>query len=113
MLPLLPFAAGLLTGAVALKLWRSDKTKAGIDAAGEKIRAATVSGLTRLEASTARARTSLSPPAETEALPPAKARSRSRKTVPAKTGEAPATTPKKAPRQRKSAATTRSTGETS
>lgn len=112
MLPLLPFAAGLLTGAVALKLWRNDKTKAGIDAASEKIRAATVSGLTHLEASTARARERLSPPTVTEVTPPAAPQARTRKAAAAKTAEAPGTTTKKVPRRRKSAAATPSTGET-
>ncbi|KAB2914887.1 MAG: hypothetical protein F9K30_19325, partial [Dechloromonas sp.] len=59
MLPLLPFAAGLLAGAAVIKLWRNEKAQAGIDSAREKLREATVAGLSRLESSTARARSRL------------------------------------------------------
>lgn len=56
MLPLLPFAAGLLAGAVSVKLLRSDKTRDGLNAAKSRLRAATVSGLNKLEHSTAAVR---------------------------------------------------------
>jgi len=65
MIPLLPFAAGLLAGAAAVKLWRNDKAQAGIDSAREKLREATVAGLSRLESSTARARDRLAVTEET------------------------------------------------
>ena len=53
MLPLVPFAIGLLTGAAAIKIWRVDKTRLGLGKAKEKIREATVSGLNKLESSSA------------------------------------------------------------
>lgn len=70
MLPLLPFAAGLLAGAVTIKLWRNDKTRTNIDSAKKKLREATVSGLNALEHSSASVRQRLSTPtAETSAQP--------------------------------------------
>lgn len=71
MLPLLPFVAGIATGALAIKLWRNDKTKAGLDKAqeklrtatadaGQKLRQATVSSLAAIEHSSAAARERLS-----------------------------------------------------
>lgn len=71
MLPLLPFVAGIATGALALKLWRADKSKFKLDKAQEKIRAAgdsaqkklrsaTVSGLEAIEHSSAAMRERLS-----------------------------------------------------
>ncbi len=71
MLPLLPFVAGIATGALALKLWRADKSKLKLDQAQEKIRAAgdstqkklrsaTVSGLEAIEHSSAAMRERLS-----------------------------------------------------
>jgi hypothetical protein len=71
MLPLLPFVAGIATGALALKLWRTDKSKLKLDQAQEKIRgasdtaqkklrAATVSGLEAIEHSSAAMRERLS-----------------------------------------------------
>jgi len=68
MIPLLPFAAGLLAGAAVVKLWRNDKAQAGIDSAREKLREATVAGLSRLENSTARVRDRLA--VSEEAAPP-------------------------------------------
>lgn len=53
MLPLVPFAIGLLTGAAAIQVWRIDKTRQGLGKAREKIREATVSGLNKLESSSA------------------------------------------------------------
>lgn len=53
MLPLLPFAAGLLAGAAAVKLLRSDKARAGLGKAQESLREATVSGLAAIEHSSA------------------------------------------------------------
>ena len=42
MLPLLPFVAGIATGAVALKLLRNEKTKIALDKTQEKLLSATV-----------------------------------------------------------------------
>ena len=41
MFPLFPFAAGLLTGAVAIKLIRSEKAKKQLDKAQDRLREAT------------------------------------------------------------------------
>lgn len=53
MLPLVPFAVGLLAGAAAIQLWRVDKTRLGLGKARKKIREATVSGLNKIESSSA------------------------------------------------------------
>jgi hypothetical protein len=71
MLPLLPFAAGLLAGAVAVRLMRSegtragleklqDKTRGGLGKAQDKLRDATLSGLSAVENSSAAMRRRLS-----------------------------------------------------
>lgn len=73
MLPLLPFAAGLLAGAVSVKLLRSDKTRDGLNAAKSRLRAATVSGLNKLEHSTAAVRERLASADEAPAAPAAEA----------------------------------------
>lgn len=52
MLPLLPFVAGIATGALAIKLWRSDKSGFGLDKAETKIRAATGSAQKKLRNAT-------------------------------------------------------------
>lgn len=99
MLPLLPFIAGLVTGAVTAKLWRNGKTSQTLanakaktsetlESARTSIREATVSGLSRLEASSAAMREKLT---VVEAAPEA-----------ATPDEAPAPAPaKKATRPRK------------
>ena len=56
MFPLFPFVAGVLTGAVALRLIKTDKTKAGLDKAQDNLRDATVSSLEAIEHASARAR---------------------------------------------------------
>lgn len=56
MFPLFPFVAGVLTGAVALRLIRTDRTRAGLEKAQERLRDATVSSLEALESASARAR---------------------------------------------------------
>ena len=56
MFPLFPFVAGVLTGAVALRLIKTDKTKAGLDKAQDKLRDATVASLEAIEHASARAR---------------------------------------------------------
>jgi hypothetical protein len=99
MLHLLPFVAGLVTGAVTIKLLRNDKTSQTLENtkvktsetlanAKARIREATVSGLSRLEASSAAMREKLT---VVEAAPEA-----------ATPDEAPAPAPaKKATRPRK------------
>ena len=72
MLPLLPFAAGLVTGAFAIKLWRNDKARETLGTAKDKLRLATAGGLARIESSSAAMRerlTLVETPAATE--PPA------------------------------------------
>jgi hypothetical protein len=63
MLPLLPFAVGLLTGAAAVKLVKKDATRARLDQAQTQLRNATLSGLSALEQSSARLREKLAAPA--------------------------------------------------
>jgi hypothetical protein len=63
MLPLLPFAAGLVTGAVAIRLLRNRKTREVLDNAKDNLRQATVGGLARLESGSAAMRERLSEPA--------------------------------------------------
>lgn len=104
MLPLLPFALGILTGATAIKLVRSSKAKAGLQRAQASIREATVSSLTAIETTSARARDKLASPAavaepapvvapavvESPARPAAKPRTRkpaAKKAVTRKTAE--------------------------
>lgn len=60
MLPLLPFVAGIATGALAIKLWRADKSRLRLDLAQEKLRNATVSSLEAIEHSSASMRERLS-----------------------------------------------------
>ncbi len=84
MLPLLPFIAGIATGAVAIKLWRNDKTTQTLENAKVKIREATVSGLSRLESSTAAMRDKLAvPETETAAVETAVAAKTTRSRKPA------------------------------
>ncbi|MDR3220803.1 MAG: hypothetical protein LBU46_02165 [Candidatus Accumulibacter sp.] len=62
MLPLLPFAAGLLTGAVAVGLFGDEKAKNRLDKVQDCLREATVSGLGTIEQSMARLRGKLQTP---------------------------------------------------
>lgn len=66
MLPLIPFAAGLLTGVVALRLFKSDKSKAALDKAQEHVRDATVSSLDAVSNASSRMRDSLTETAVSE-----------------------------------------------
>jgi len=104
MLHLLPFIAGIVTGAVTVKLLRNDKTSQTLEnakvrtsetfeSAKARIREATIGGLSRLETSSAAMREKLT---VVEAVPEA-----------ATPEEAPAPTPaaKKASRPRKAGAT--------
>lgn len=76
MLHLLPFVAGIATGALAIKLWRNQTTRAGLDkaqdklrqvtgTAKEKLRKSTVSSLDAIEHSSAKMRAKLEKPAAT------------------------------------------------
>jgi hypothetical protein len=56
MLPLLPFAAGLIAGAAVVKIAKNDKTKANLDKAQNRLKEATVNGLTVIEQSSAKLR---------------------------------------------------------
>lgn len=56
---LAPFAAGVIMGAAALRLFRSGKTGAGLEKAQDRLRDATVSGLQAIENASARARARL------------------------------------------------------
>lgn len=69
MLPLIPFAVGILTGVAAVKLVRNEKAKKGLECAQERLQNATVSSLAAIEQSSARLRQRLQAPAdEAEAL---------------------------------------------
>ncbi len=72
MFPLLPFAVGLLTGAVAVKLVRNEKAKKQLDKAQEMLREATVSSLNSIEKSSSRLRDKLQTAPATEHLPATK-----------------------------------------
>lgn len=102
MLPLLPFAVGLLTGAAAIKLWRNESTQAGIDKAQEKLRQASNSGLAAIKNTSAVIRERFAPEAPPVAAPsPKKSPPRTRKPRTAKVAEPaeavkPAAAPKKA-----------------
>jgi hypothetical protein len=92
MLPLLPFAAGLLAGAAAIKLWRNESTRAGIGKAQDKLRQATASGLSAIQNTSAAISQRLAPEAPPAAAPEAvKAPPRPRKAR-VKKVEAPAAT---------------------
>ncbi len=56
MLPILPFAAGIVTGMVALRLFKSDKAKAGLTKARGGLREVTLNSLEAIESVSARAR---------------------------------------------------------
>lgn len=102
MFPLFPFLAGALTGAVALRLIKTDKTKAGLEKAQDKLRDATVTSLEAIEHASARARKRLSP-SETEAQAAApEEKSESASTAPRK--RAPRATKSGSGAARKSAA---------
>jgi len=66
MFPLFPFAAGVLAGAVALRLLKNERTRSGLEKAQDRLRGATVSSLEAIEHASARAREKLAAaPAET------------------------------------------------
>lgn len=73
MYPLLPFAVGLLTGALGIRLLKAGRTRATLDKAQERLREATVSSLSAIEHSSAqlRARLVTEPEAPTELSAPA------------------------------------------
>ncbi|GAB3375538.1 hypothetical protein [Azotobacter armeniacus] len=59
MFHIIPFAVGIVTGAVVLKLFKSDKTQEGLEKAQGSLRGATVSSLEAIESASARARARL------------------------------------------------------
>ena len=59
MFPLLPFAAGLLTGAVAARLLKVDKARTSFNKAQDRVREATVSSLAAIEHTSAELRAKL------------------------------------------------------
>ncbi|MBI2306364.1 MAG: hypothetical protein HYU78_03595 [Rhodocyclales bacterium] len=61
MIPLLPFAAGLIAGGLAVRLLRDEKTQDTLRQAQESLRSAAQSGLSTLKASTAAMKERLSP----------------------------------------------------
>lgn len=105
MLPLLPFALGLLTGAAAVRLLKSDsaksgldKAKAGLGKAQDHLRDAAVSSLAAIEHSSARARNRLTgrPEAAVAAEAPAAEPAAETSAKPApKSRRKPAATPRK------------------
>lgn len=64
MFPLLPFAAGLLTGAVATRLIKAEKARTALDKAQGRVREATVSSLAAIEHTSAELRAKLMHAAE-------------------------------------------------
>jgi hypothetical protein len=70
MYPLLPFAAGIFTGVLVLRLLKADTTKAGLEKAQRGLRKATVSGLETIEGASARARGRLTGTAAAKAEKP-------------------------------------------
>lgn len=73
MYPLLPFAVGLLTGAVGIRLLKAGKARATLDKAQERLREATVSSLSAIEHSSAHLRARLATDAEPPLEPAAQA----------------------------------------
>ncbi|AVR89741.1 hypothetical protein [Thauera aromatica] len=102
MFPLFPFAAGVLAGAVALRLLKNERTRSGLEKAQDRLRGATVSSLEAIEHASARAREKL-------AAAPAEAADRAAPgSAAAAAGEAAAPAARKpAPRRRKPKAAVR------
>lgn len=93
MIPLLPFAAGMVAGGLLVRLMRDEKTQAGVRKAQQSVRSATDSGLAMIKTSSASVKRVLWPQGDAAGTPPAEA-------------EATPTPPKKkaAPRRKKPAA---------
>lgn len=73
MYPLLPFAVGLVTGALGIRLLKAGKTRATLDKAQERLREATVSSLSAIEHSSAHLRAKLAADSELPLEPAAQA----------------------------------------
>lgn len=73
MFPWLPLVAGVATGVVAMRLIKSDASRAGLAKAGQRLRAATAAGLGAIEGATHQARERLAEPAAVPSEPPAAA----------------------------------------
>ena len=75
MIPLMPFALGIATGVLAMRLARADAAKAKLDKAQASLSSATASGLAAIERASAKARDHLTgpaAPAAPEKSPPAR-----------------------------------------
>ena len=103
MFPMLPFAIGLLTGAVTVRLLKSANLRSGLDKAQDRLRDATVSGLSAIEHSSAELKAKLTTATSVVAEPAAAAPE-----GPAETSET-AAPPRKPARKRAAAAGSGST----
>jgi hypothetical protein len=82
MMPVFPFIAGLALGVAAVKLYKNERVRPGLEKAGRtlratgasaqaKLREAAVSGLSAIETSSSRLREKLDAPANAAATEPA------------------------------------------
>lgn len=108
MIPLLPFAAGMVAGGLIVRLLRDEKTQAGVKKAQQNLREATDSGLAMLKTSSATMKRMLWSEGEGGARQPsatAKKKPAPRRKKPAATtteagADAQAPAPKTTPRKR-------------
>ncbi|MBW7903881.1 MAG: hypothetical protein H3C26_20640 [Rhodocyclaceae bacterium] len=101
MIPLLPFAAGLLAGGLAVRLWRSEEARAGVKKAQDTLLSAAQSGLTTIrEAGDDVRRRFAGDGAANEAAPEKRTRGRRKQA----TADDAAPAKKAAPRRRKTQA---------
>lgn len=108
MLPLLPFAAGLIAGALAVRYARSGTARTDLARVREGVRTATDTGFATLKRSTAAVRAHLAPTPEVAPVAdaaPVKAKRTRRPRQPAAKTAAPENTPAEAgkPRARRAA----------
>lgn len=103
MLPLIPFVAGILTGVAALRLLKSDTTRAGLNKAQVRLCASAATGLNALETGYTKVRQGFAQAAESgqeeTAKTPSTEKPRRRKKA-ASTDNAPPPTPTPKPRRR-------------
>ncbi len=79
MIPLLPFAAGLVAGGLAVRLWRSEEARAGVKAALDSLGETARSGLDLIRPAAQEAATGKAKPVAQKKKAPA----RKKKTAPA------------------------------
>ncbi|MDQ7988358.1 MAG: hypothetical protein REI09_01880 [Candidatus Dactylopiibacterium sp.] len=111
MLQILPFALGLVTGAFALKLAKSEKTRESLRRAQSSLRGAAATGLAAIETSSGQMREKLAAPAAmvepavaaTAPAPRARARKPAATVVDVATGAPAVAAPARKPRARKPA----------